>query len=462
MARIAPAHVALAVGLALALAAPMASASTCDRVAAPTGSDSAAGTADAPFATAGALVASLHSGETGCLRAGTYAEDVTIRTAGVTLTSWPGETATLRGRLFVPEGADGVTVSDLALDGRNASNLPSPTIHADDVTFSGNDVTNQHTGICFILGAVGWGDDPVADHTVISDNRIHDCGRLPATNHDHGIYVSHSEGAQIVGNVIYDNADRGIQLYPSAQDSVISGNVIDSNGEGILFSGDDGYTSSGNLVANNVITNATLRADVESWYPTGTPAGTGNVVRDNCLSGTKTIDTGSGGFSVLQNLVADPLFADAASHDYGLPATSPCAVLLAGAALVAPPAPVVAPVTTTPAATSPTPTPAPSTPGAPLQIVGVVATTTGGTSATVSGTVLPATTSLTLQRKTAKGWKKTKATWKKGSHFTAHVKVSRTTKRVVLRATTHGRRATVIVRVRHQRRAAARSRGAMR
>ena len=87
------------------LFAPAASADvTCTKVAAPTGSDSAAGTVDAPYRTAQKLVNSMTAGDTGCLRAGDYNEDVKVThggTAGnrVTLTSFPGERANfLRAR----------------------------------------------------------------------------------------------------------------------------------------------------------------------------------------------------------------------------------------------------------------------------------------------------------------------------------------------------------------------------
>ena len=53
-------------------AGPAAATVTCDKVAAIGGSDGAAGTVDAPFASASKLVASLASGQTGCLRDGTY------------------------------------------------------------------------------------------------------------------------------------------------------------------------------------------------------------------------------------------------------------------------------------------------------------------------------------------------------------------------------------------------------
>ena len=73
---------------------------------------------------------------------------------------------------------------------------------------------------------------------VIEGNRIHDCGELPAANHDHGIYVGNAAGRSIRDNWIYDNADRGIQLYPDADRTAITGNVIDGNGQGVIFGGE--------------------------------------------------------------------------------------------------------------------------------------------------------------------------------------------------------------------------------
>ena len=51
---------------------------------------------------------------------------------------------------------------------------------------------------------------------MIEHNRIHDCGELPATNFDHGVYVAEARDTVIRDNWIYSNADRGVQLYPDA------------------------------------------------------------------------------------------------------------------------------------------------------------------------------------------------------------------------------------------------------
>lgn len=318
----------------LAVATPASASGTCDLVAASNGSDSASGSVTQPLRSAQVLAGRLAAGQTGCLRSGTYAADtqVKVSTPGVTLTSYPGEQATLRGRLWVLQTGDGVTISNLALDGRSPTGLPSPTINADDVVLRGNDITNYHTGICVQLGSPDtWGR---AHRTLIEDNDIHDCGVLPATNQDHGIYVDSSDDAVIRGNRIYDNADRGIQLHPDAQHTLITGNMITGNGEGVIFSGANGTVSSNNIVEHNVIVNSRIRDNVDSWWEAG--VGTGNVVHDNCIGGGP-YDNGDGGikggpglgFTATDNLLRVPTLADLAALTI-LP-SDPCAAVIAGA-----------------------------------------------------------------------------------------------------------------------------------
>jgi parallel beta-helix repeat protein len=349
---------------AIALALPAsASADTCDKVAAPGGSNTAAGTEAAPYATFQKLVDSLAPGQAGCLRGGTYNEEnVTVGKGGtgpdarITVRSYPGERAKHVGRVYVTDRANFVTVEQLDLNGSggpkncNADGcglLPSPTVNGDDVVFQDNDVTNDHTSICFNVGNPGWG---AARRVTIQRNRIHNCGRMPASNHDHGIYLVETEDVQILDNVIYDNADRGIQLYPNADRTVIRGNILDGNGQGIIFSGVGGETSDDNIAEHNIVTNAKLRYNIESYYPDGT--GSGNVARNNCVhGGTRGNISSQDGFTAASNLVADPQYVDRGAKDFRLRATSPCAAILAGAAVPATPAAPTAPTAPQPAGT---------------------------------------------------------------------------------------------------------------
>jgi hypothetical protein len=323
--------------LILALVHPLvgqAETTACNLYAAPDGSDEAAGTAEAPLRSPQALADALSVGQVGCFMTGMYdasEQGVKVSNAGVTLTTAPGAEATIVGRLWIAEGADDVTISRLNLDGRGAAIVGGPVVDAADTTFDEVDVTNEHTAICFILGSPEYG---MAEDTVIENSHIHDCGVLPAINHDHGIYVENAEGAVIRDNWIYDNADRGIQLYPHAVDSHIYGNVIDGNGQGIIFSSAGDQASTGNVVEGNVISNSRLRWNVESYWEG--PVGEGNVVRDNCVwspsengyyaqdGGIQPASAGAKGFVAEGNVVAEPRFVDRADGDLSLQADSPC------------------------------------------------------------------------------------------------------------------------------------------
>jgi parallel beta-helix repeat protein len=305
-------------------------AKVCDRFASPTGKDRWAGTRTRPFISIPRLAASLRPGEVGCLLRGTYRQDqIIIRRGGVpgkpiVIRSAPGTRPIVRGRLTIAATVSDIIISGLNLDGRNRINGASPTVLGDRITFQSNDVTNYNTEICFILGSTTRGN--LAEGVVVDGNRIHNCGKLPPQNQDHGIYVQYARDAVIRNNYIYDNADRGVQLYPDADGTLIENNIIDGNGEGIIFSGDDGATSDNNTVRDNVISNSRVRSNIEYFYPKGTNPGQGNTVTHNCVYGAAGAQIEGDGvaFAAEDNLVTDPMFANRDAKDFSLRQESPC------------------------------------------------------------------------------------------------------------------------------------------
>jgi parallel beta-helix repeat protein len=150
--------------------------------------------------------------------------------------------------------------------------------------------------------------------------------------------VQYARNTVITNNYIYDNADRGIQLYPDADGTLIANNVIDGNGEGIIFSGEGGSTSDANTVRDNIISNSRVRSNIEFFYPRGTSPGQGNVVSHNCVFGSARDNIVGGGiaFTAQENVAADPLFVDRNAKNFALQPDSPC---LFAAPTEAPPPP---------------------------------------------------------------------------------------------------------------------------
>lgn len=350
-----------------------------------------------------AAVEDLAPGQTLCLRGGDYRfESLSIRAPGVTVTSYPGEQATLHGQVRVERSATGAVVERLVLDGPHRDAF-SPLVYADGAILRDNEITNDHSSNC--VHVARYYDEPAPRDVVIEGNRIHDCGRLPATNHDHGIYIAASRNLIIRDNVIYGNADRGIQLFPDAQGTRIEGNVIDGNGQGVIFSGYEGVSSSDTTVVNNLITNSNLRHNVESFYPEDTPPGQNNVVRENCIwnaDGWYDEADGSGiqvpeeGFDATNNIIADPQYVDREAGNFQLEPGSPCAGVLDGSA------------------------------GDQLSLEAVDPTVRPGEQTTLRGRVPASVTGkIWIFKKRRGNWKSLKRAVKHGSSFTAKVRVHR-------------------------------------
>lgn len=296
-----------------------------------------------PFRGAQRLVNALRPGQTGCLIGGTYDVHGELRFSRsgrsgrpITLKALPGARVILHdGIVAIPHGSNFVTVSGLRIDTAGAGQPGIQVMGAYDQLIYDN-VTNHNTrGSCVILGSdTGYGQ---ASHTLILGSMIHQCGYSPANSHeDHGVYVDNSADATIAGNVIWGVPyGWGVQLYPHSVDTSVLRNIIDDNGQGVIFAGNGYWTSWGNTVAYNVISRASKGYDIQSWW--GGSVGKNNLAVHNCLynRGRGAIQRPTRGFAASHNVVAAPDYSNSAEHDYALKSHSRCRQVVGFTAIVA-------------------------------------------------------------------------------------------------------------------------------
>jgi Right handed beta helix region len=332
----------------------------CDRWASPAGSDAAVGTEAAPYRSVAHLIESLGVGETGCLfsgqlyeepagsfivgeSSGTESDPVTIRSTD------PANPARIHGQAWLQEDADHVRFRDLRFIGSPGSMKSAMLIigGADGVELHENEITFRN-GICLNIGHL----DHESVDFVLRRNRIHDCGQdvepilTGADSGVHGVYLLNTADAVIASNWIYDNLNRGIQLYPDADGTEIVRNLLDGNGSNLSLSSEssEGHLSTGNEVRGNLITNSTLRAltdpdwpDADSaqvWgYGFGGPARGPNegATHDNLVTGNCVFQAnpahnfGGWGYAETANVLADPGYANRAAKDFTPDPGGPCA-----------------------------------------------------------------------------------------------------------------------------------------
>jgi hypothetical protein len=266
------------------------------------------------------LADSLRPGQIGCLRKGVYTDgdkQLDFKHGGnrrdrIKLRSYPGERARFRGAILVDRGSDYITVQNMKLDGSygpqgpghfsgDVDTRPAIRTFGSHLSVIGNNITNRRpggnedlAGQCLLLG----GSAGRVSGVLVKKNRIHHCGQMPRINREHGIYAPNTVNAKIVDNLIYENADRGVQLYPNARGTLVEGNVMAGNDN-----------SSQNTIRNNVF--STPRA---GWniYSGRKATGSGNFVQRNCLwtqNGTSGIRRDESVFVARDNVVADPGFS---------------------------------------------------------------------------------------------------------------------------------------------------------
>jgi Right handed beta helix region len=319
-----------------------------------------------PGANLGGTVEDAPAGSTICLNAGTYGKSLgtwiesSRGTTGepITVTSTdPKNPATIL-TLGVLEGANWITFTRLNFDvtspkpwvcwndegnvvpgqivmfprnGRCQPGRPSPEelvqiiISGAHDSFTWDNITNNNTNICI---NVSDGQDTLIEH-----DRIYNCGPpvIPVSQggtrslneepgwHFHDVY-DYGRNTVIKNNYIYNSSRDGVLLYGGGEGSVVEHNIIDHNGAGIWFGTNRNDVARWNIITNSTSPRGSLDDGIGSYE-----AGPGNVATKNCLYGNQSAEIDVTGVTVSENKTnTNPLYVNAAQHEYSLQSSSPC------------------------------------------------------------------------------------------------------------------------------------------
>jgi hypothetical protein len=311
------------------------------------GSNSNAGTQAAPWATivyaaqqatAGTIVhvgPGTFTGTIDMANSGTsWSNPITFVADQATRTSWPttivgqgqNRAISLSGQYVVIQGFDITCPSGLCYGG-----IHSYVGHS---RFLGNNI--HYTPPDCNTGGAGIQVDAFTNATdIVSDgNVVHDIWVSTSCGLTHGIYYASPGAGSIVNNVLYHNSGWGIHLYHCAKDIIIANNTVMTSGHsGILIGSYDdcgGLYGSGNIVANNIVTNSTAGCIEEN--------NSGRTCNNTFRNNTCYSNAGNNGISLLPacgggaqstatgTLTTNPLFVNYqanGSGDYHLQAGSP-------------------------------------------------------------------------------------------------------------------------------------------
>jgi hypothetical protein len=170
------------------------------------------------------------------------------------------------------------------------------------------------------MSGIYVGDEGGLSHDVkIIGNDIQGNGTHPRL--DHGIYLGHLSGGLVANNLVAENLAIGVKVEPEADHVLVTQNTVVANGlSGIVIGGEMDWSSSDNLVVNNIA------AFNKSWgirtYWEDSVGSRNRAVRNLVYgNGDGSFWFPGGGMSAQKSIRAKPRFFS--GDDYRLRAGSP-------------------------------------------------------------------------------------------------------------------------------------------
>jgi hypothetical protein len=264
-------------------------------------------------ASAGAELSSIinNSANTGlviCLPDGNYKLTQTLKGKGVKIWAKNQNQAKISG--WIEAYGAGTEFHGVSINNTGYQMLQ---VYSAGFVFADGTFSNGHQAGGFYLGSGTYG---VASNVSIVRNKIYSVGRLPGgTGADHAFYADSASG-YITDNWLWDNIGFGIQFYPHASGLHFDNNVINTQQvAAVIFASTAGNNSASRNIIANTSQGFTACCNVSS----------GNVADHTWFYNVPTqYVSASGNYSLGGGDGAgNPLFTDAANHNYNLLSGTP-------------------------------------------------------------------------------------------------------------------------------------------
>ena len=304
-----------------------------------TGSNSANGSATAPWATIQKAANTVAPGDTVYVAPGNYSAAVTTNTSGtaadpikfISTVPWGANITSAGGTAWTDRG-NYVVIQGFSFSGNSQCGINSLASYTQII---GNHVYNNQNGSYGVQGGAGidignyppWsGTEPTTGNLII-DNVVNNCGvpGVKSSSEGQGIYIADANDV-VQNNIVYNNSGTGITTWHACTNVTISNNLVWGNLDcGIQIGAGN---APGGVVCNNSIVSNNISINNGAGLVEEGLCGANNVFLNNCVYGnTRGQISLELGHIAKNTVAANAEFVNwqaDGSGDYHLAAGSPC------------------------------------------------------------------------------------------------------------------------------------------